>query len=70
MYNLEQEGNMNIDDDFKEIMDYAHFWNWLPDWGVVQEVYQTVPNSFSVLTPFAYSYLEELIRSTNPKDAK
>lgn len=31
---------------------------------MVQEVYQTVPNSFSVLTPFAYSYLEELIRST------
>jgi hypothetical protein len=55
---------MNIDDDFKEIMDYAHFWNWLPDWGVVQEVYQAVPNSFSVLTPFAYSYLEEMIRST------
>jgi hypothetical protein len=55
---------MNIDDDFNEIMDYAHFWNWLPDWGVVQEVYQTVPNSFSVLTPFAYAYLEELIRTT------
>lgn len=55
---------MNVDDDFKEIMDYAHFWNWLPDWGVVQKVYQTVPDSFSVLTPFAYSYLEELIRST------
>lgn len=55
---------MNVDDDFKVIMDYAHFWNWLPDWGVIQKVYQTVPNSFSVLTPFAYSYLEELIRST------
>jgi hypothetical protein len=55
---------MNIDDDFKEIMVYAHFWNWLPDWGVVQEVYQAVPNTFSVLTPFAYSYLEEMIRST------
>lgn len=55
---------MNVDDYFKEIMDYAHFWNWLPDWGVAQKVYQTVPNSFSVLTPFAYSYLEELIRST------
>lgn len=52
------------DNDFKEIMKYAHFWNWLPDWGVVQEVYQAFPNSFSVLTPFAYAYLEELIRST------
>lgn len=55
---------MNIDNDFKEIMDYAHIWNWSPDWAVVHEVYQSFPNSFSVLTPFAYSYLEELIRST------
>jgi hypothetical protein len=31
---------------------------------VVQEVYQSFPNSFSILTPFAYSYLEVLIRST------
>jgi len=55
---------MSINDDFREIMDYAHFWNWLPDWGVVQEVYQSFPNSYSILTPFAYTYLEELIRST------
>lgn len=54
----------NINSDFKEIMDYAHFWNWLPDWGVVQRVYQAFPNSYSVLTPFAFAYLEELIRST------
>lgn len=31
---------------------------------MVQEVYQSFPNSFSILTPFAYSYLEVLIRST------
>lgn len=55
---------MSINDDFTEIMNYAHYWNWLPDWIVVQEVYQAFPNSYSVLTPFAYSYLEELIRST------
>jgi hypothetical protein len=55
---------ININDDFAEIMNHAHFWNWLPDWGVVQEVYQAFPNSYSVLTPFAYAYLEELIRST------
>lgn len=55
---------MSINDDFKEIINYAHFWNWAPDWGVVHEVYQKVPNSFYVLTLFAYSYLEELIRST------
>lgn len=55
---------MSINDDFIEIMNNAHYWNWLPDWGVAQEVYQTFPNSYSVLSPFAYAYLEELIRST------
>ncbi|NLN49357.1 MAG: hypothetical protein GX154_09810 [Clostridiales bacterium] len=55
---------MSINDDFDEIMDYAHFWNWSPDWGVVQKVYQSFPDSYSVLTPFAYAYLEELIKST------
>lgn len=54
---------MNIYDDFTEIMNYAHYWNWLPDWAVVQEVYQAFPNSYSVLSPFAYAYMEELIRS-------
>ena len=55
---------MNINDDFQQILDYAHFWNWLPDWSVAQKIYDTYPNAYSVLTPFAYSYLEELIRST------
>lgn len=55
---------MNMDNDFNEIMKYAHFWNWAPDWAVAQEVYTKVPSSFSVLTPFAYAYLEEMIRST------
>lgn len=55
---------MGINDDFTEIINYAHLWNWVPDWDVVQEVYQAFPNSYSVLTPFAYTYLEELIRST------
>jgi hypothetical protein len=54
---------MNINDDFTEIMNHAHYWNWLPDWDVVHEVYLDFPNSYSVLTPFAYAYLEELIRS-------
>lgn len=55
---------MSIQDDFNEILDYAHFWNWAPDWDVVQEIYEKVPISYSVLTPFAYTYLEEMIRST------
>lgn len=55
---------MNTNNDFTEIMNHAHYWNWVPDWDVVQKVYQVFPESYSVLTPFAYAYLEELIRST------
>jgi len=55
---------MKIEDAFDEIIKYSHFWNWAPDWGVVIDVYKAFPNSYSVLSPFAYSYLEELIRST------
>lgn len=55
---------MDINNDFKEILNYAHNWNWVPDWKIVKEIYEKIPDSYSVLTPFAYSYLEELIRST------
>lgn len=50
--------------DFDEICDYAHMWNWAPDWYMVKQIYTAFPDSYSVLTPFAYTYLEELIRST------
>lgn len=55
---------MNLSESFEEIMLYSHFWNWTPDWQVAKEIYETFPNSYSVLSPFAFSYLEELIRST------
>lgn len=55
---------MSVFDDFETILDYAHFRNWVPDWNVVKDIYSRIPESYSVLTPFAYSYLEELIRST------
>lgn len=61
---------MDINDDFQEILHYAHYWNWVPDWEIVKEIYQKIPNSYSVLTPFAYSYLEELIRSTTTQYGK
>jgi|SRR6186997_52562 len=54
---------MSMIKSFDEIILHSHMWNWGPDWQVVEEVYEAFPNSFSVLTPFAYSYLEELIRS-------
>jgi len=55
---------MSITEDFSIIQKHAHYWNWLPDWDIAREIYQKFPESYSVLTPFAYSYLEELVRST------
>ncbi len=55
---------MSIEKDFDEILDYAHMWHWAPDWALVKEIYKEEPLSFSVLTPFAYTYLEEIIRTT------
>ena len=55
---------MVLDEAFDEIYNYTHMRNWGPDWEVLRKVYIAFPNSYSVLTPFAYSYLEELIRST------
>lgn len=54
---------MTISKSFDEILNYSHFWNWHPDWEITREIYEQFPNSYSVLTPFAYTYLEELIRS-------
>lgn len=55
---------MAIYDDFNEILDYAHLRNSDHDWDVVREVYDILPTLYSVLTPFTYTYLEEMIRST------
>lgn len=55
---------MNINEDFKEIIKFTHCYNWLPDWEIVKNIYNEFPDSYSILTPFAYSYLEEIIRST------
>ena len=55
---------MSISNDFNEIIAYAHYWNWALDWIVVQDIYSKTPESYSVLTPFAYTYLEEIIRTT------
>ena len=54
---------LNIEKDFEEIENYAHFWDWLPDWNIVEKIYKTYQDSYSVLAPFTYAYLEELIRT-------
>ena len=55
---------MSVFDDLDVIWGHSHYWNWSPDWLVVKEVYEKVPAAYSVLMPFAYSYFEEMIRST------
>ena len=55
---------MSFENDIQIILDNTHPWNWCPDLMVLKKIYNTFPESFSVLTPFAYSYLEECIRST------
>lgn len=55
---------MNINDDFNEILAYAHWRNWAPDIVLMKEIYRQFDDSYSILTPFAYCYLEELIRTT------
>lgn len=55
---------MSFYDDLDKIWEHSHYWNWSPDWLVVKEVCEKVPSSYSVLMPFAYSYFEEMIRST------
>lgn len=59
-----KENLMELDEAFNEIYNFAHMRNWGPDRDILRRVYQVYPDSYSVLTPFAYSYLEELIRST------
>ena len=55
---------LSVEKDLEVILDYAHMWNWAPDWYMVKQIYTAFPDSYSILTPFAYTYLEELIRST------
>ena len=55
---------MNINDDFNEILAYSHWRNWAPDIVLMKEKYRQYDDSYSILTPFAYCYLEELIRTT------
>lgn len=55
---------MSILKDFDKIYDYTHMWNWGPDWILVKDIYIKFPDSYSILTPFSYTYLEELVRST------
>lgn len=35
---------MELENEFKEIMEYAHFWNWLPDWDLAKKIYIEFPD--------------------------
>lgn len=51
-----------MDEYFKKISFSAHL-NWLYDIELTMKIYREYPDSYSVLFPFMYSYLEECIRS-------
>lgn len=53
-----------LDDAFNTIYSHSHIWNWCPDIDLTKNIYERFPNSYSILTPFMYSLLEEIIRST------
>ena len=53
-----------LEDAFNTIYNHSHFWNWCPDIDLTKNIYERFPNSYSILTPFMYSLLEEIIRST------
>lgn len=56
-----------INKDLKTIEKYAHANHWLYDWTLLHRLYISEPDTYSLFTPFAFSYLEELIRSTTSK---
>lgn len=59
-----------MNQDFDTILEYAHWRNWAGDWDILKQIYNSYPDSYSVLTPFAYTYLEEAIRSTTSEYRK
>lgn len=61
---------MSIEEDFNKILETAHIYDWKPDIQIAKEIYFKFPDSYSVLTPFFYSYLEETIRSTTSEYGK
>ncbi len=53
----------DISDKIDIIIENAHFFNWAPYLDEAQEIYNKFPDYYSVIIPFFYTYLEELIRS-------
>lgn len=50
-------------DKLENVLQYAHYWNWLPDLNVVVEIYKSRDDAYSVLLPFMFTYLEESVRT-------
>jgi len=56
---------MSVFDDFDLILDYAHMWNWTPDWYLAQSIYKKFPKSYSILTPFAFLFGRKIRTTTS-----
>ncbi len=52
---------MGVKKDFEVIVDNVDN-HWRVDWELAKKIYEVESESYSVLEPFAYSYLEYLIR--------
>ncbi len=50
--------------DFDILIDNSHAFNWCPDLIIARDIYFYDKRTCSILTPFMYAYLEEIIRST------
>ena len=55
---------MGIKNDFDVLIDNSHAFNGCPDLIIARDIYFNDKRTCSVLTPFMYAYLEEIIRST------
>ena len=58
-----------MDEYFKKISSSTHL-NWIYDIELAMKIYKDNPDSYSVLFPFIYSYLEECIRSLTTEFGK
>lgn len=54
---------MEFSESFEQILQNTHYFNWHPDLYECRRIYAAFPNSYAILSPFFYSYLEELVRS-------
>ena len=59
---------MSVFEDIDQIIDYAHFWNWAPDWNVVKEIYQKYQSFPTAMQGLGYKEVVEYLEGKISKD--